>query len=168
MVQAPARIHLDYAHALFDDFSRTSRYVDFTQDNFKTYSVEFTRLLLDAGAEVDVLAKMACEIAGHVFQNDRPAIRDWRKGLLTTYKHFPHETVLLLRQQIPLYPWIEWESNPEAGPDWWTAYNNVKHKRDEHYREGNLENAMVALSGLQSLLKIVFRDYGPLESTVFF
>ena len=46
--------------ALEADFAATSRYVEFAEPNFKTYSTEFTKLLLAIGSEVDVLCKIIC------------------------------------------------------------------------------------------------------------
>jgi len=36
---------------------RTSRYVEISPDNLKTYSVEYTKIVLSATSEVDVLLK---------------------------------------------------------------------------------------------------------------
>ena len=47
--------------ALEADFAATSRYVEFAQQNFATFSIEYAKLLLAIGSEVDVLCKIICE-----------------------------------------------------------------------------------------------------------
>ena len=52
--------HWSYYMSLEDDLIETGRYVEICEDNFDTYSTHFTRLLLAAASEVDVVAKMLC------------------------------------------------------------------------------------------------------------
>lgn len=47
--------------ALEADFAGTSRFVEFAQQNFATFSIEYAKLLLAIGSEVDVLCKIVCE-----------------------------------------------------------------------------------------------------------
>ena len=47
--------------ALEADFAATSRYVELSQKNFATFSIEYAKLLLAIGSEVDVLCKIMCE-----------------------------------------------------------------------------------------------------------
>jgi hypothetical protein len=49
--------HWEYLAALCEDFERIARFVEPCHDNWQTYSVEFTRLYLGAGSEVDVVAE---------------------------------------------------------------------------------------------------------------
>lgn len=53
--------HWRYFIALEQDLEGTTRYVEPAEDNFKTYSVEFTRLLLSACSEIDVVCKVLCQ-----------------------------------------------------------------------------------------------------------
>ena len=52
--------HWSYYMSLEDDLIETSRYVEICEDNFDTYSTRFTRLMLSAASEVDVVAKILC------------------------------------------------------------------------------------------------------------
>jgi hypothetical protein len=47
--------------ALEADFTSTARYVEFSVSNFSTFSIEYAKLLLAIGSEVDVLCKVICE-----------------------------------------------------------------------------------------------------------
>jgi hypothetical protein len=50
-----------YFVALEADLAATARYVEPTSANMACYSVEFARILLTAGSEVDVLCKVLCQ-----------------------------------------------------------------------------------------------------------
>src|SRR5262245_292003 len=54
--------HWNYFLAIEEDLVRLSRYVEFHPDNFGCYSIETARILLAAGAEVDVTCKRMCRV----------------------------------------------------------------------------------------------------------
>ncbi len=56
-----SNISLDYFLAFENDLKTLARYIQFSKDNFKTYSLELVMLLLAAGSEVDVTAKCLCQ-----------------------------------------------------------------------------------------------------------
>src|SRR5689334_22322111 len=58
----PANQYWEYFLTLDSDLETIARYVQFDSKNFKTYSIEFVRLLLATCSEVDVVAKLLCEI----------------------------------------------------------------------------------------------------------
>ena len=49
--------HWRYFLALEDDLERAFRFVEFCDENLKTHSLEFSRILMMASAEVEVVAK---------------------------------------------------------------------------------------------------------------
>ena len=53
--------HWQYLITLDSDLKEVSRYVDIKPENFSTFSIEFVRLLLAAGSEIDVVAKILCD-----------------------------------------------------------------------------------------------------------
>ena len=129
--------------ALEADFAATSRYVEFSKENFGTYSVEYAKLILAIGSEVDVLCKIICE----KFDNAAPRknINDYR-NCIAAHSEIATEEVLIRRYSLDFRPWDAWLQS--KNPTWWNSYNNVKHKRDAHYHEANLENCAEAISGL--------------------
>ena len=128
--------------ALESDFAVTSRYVEFSQRNFATFSVEYAKLLLAVGSEVDVLAKITCE----KIDNAKPEnINDYRK-CLTKHSKIASEEVVIRRYNLTFRPWADWAAG--KNPAWWGSYNNVKHQRDTHFHEANLETCANAISGL--------------------
>ncbi|BBE11033.1 hypothetical protein HH1059_11000 [Halorhodospira halochloris] len=61
-------LHWNYYIALEQDLAKLSRYIEFTEGNFSTYSIELAHLLLAASSEVDVVMKELCSILS---PNDR-------------------------------------------------------------------------------------------------
>jgi len=49
-------LHWRYFLLLEEDLMVLARYIEFTKDNYDSYSVELGRILLSAGSEVDVVA----------------------------------------------------------------------------------------------------------------
>ena len=52
--------HWQYLIAIESDLENTARYVEVAEDNFGTYSVEYSRILLSASSEIDVISKSVC------------------------------------------------------------------------------------------------------------
>jgi len=55
-------IHWPYYLSLESDVDKLSRYIEFTEDNYSTYSVELVRIFLSICSEVDVVMKELCAI----------------------------------------------------------------------------------------------------------
>ena len=145
--------HWNYLLALDEDASVLARYIEFTPDNFGTYSIELARLLMAAASEVDVVAKLAC---AHVSQTQPASINDYRTVLVPARPLLPGYPVCIPRFGLDLTPWDNW--NAGTNPDWWRAYNLVKHQRDAHFREANLHNTLNALAALHVMLIYAFPE----------
>ena len=130
--------------ALEADFAATSRYVEFSKENFGTYSVEYAKLLLAICSEVDVLCKVICEKIDSSAR--RKNINDYR-ACLTGRTKIATEEVLIRRYNLKFIPWYEWTSGSN-NPEWWESYNNVQHERDSYFAQANLENCANAISAL--------------------
>lgn len=133
--------------ALEADFAATSRYVEFSQRNFATFSIEYSKLLLAIGSEVDVLCKIICK---RVDSTASTATIDDYRACLTAHSQIASEQVLIRRHNLAFRPWDAW--NRGTNPSWWRSYNNVKHQRDTCFPEANLENTANAISGLFALV----------------
>ncbi|MHC4399884.1 MAG: hypothetical protein ACYTG0_09410 [Planctomycetota bacterium] len=154
------RPHWDYYLALVDDIRRIARFVEITKENYDVYSIELARILLAAGSEVDVVAKLLCH-------NVAPSatvgnINEYRTSLLGAYPSLPTIRIALRRYGIALVPWQEWADG--KNPDWWRSYNNVKHRRNTHFAEASLINTLSATAGLCVLVTYLYHDF--FESTV--
>lgn len=158
-----------YFLALEKQFIRTLDFVAFTSDNGIAYSNEFAKLLLLAGSEVDVVAKQLCQI----FEPGSRAgtIIEYQK-IITVHRPTTHK----LEVRLPFnhgtrVPWQSWGFPTPEKPRWWEAYNQVKHHRNECFREANQDNVVQAISGLTVLLTLLSRSGGandPQLETQFF
>ena len=133
--------------ALEADFAATSRYVEFSPQNFTAFSIEFAKLLLAVGSEIDVLCKIICEKIDSAARRDN--IDNYR-ACLTAHSQIASEEVLIRRYNLAFKPWADWASG--QNPSWWRSYNNVKHERDSHFPEANLENCTNAIAGLFAIV----------------
>lgn len=145
--------HWQYFLALESDLGATTRYVEPVRDNFRSYSIEFARILLSAGSEVDVVAKALCRQID-ASSNARNVVH-YREKIRSSYPRFPTMRVVVPRFGFLFEPWREWEN--EEAPSWWRHHNNVKHERATHFRDANLDNAFHAVAGLFCLVLYLYQ-----------
>ncbi len=143
-----------YFIALSEDVERTTRFVEPSLDNFRTYSIEFTRLYLAIGSETDVAAKLLCEKINPKAKLD--GIDTYRAIILAAYPDVPSIRVTIPRHEILLTPWKDWGSG--VNPLWWKNHNAVKHTRHKFFAEANLENTLNALGGLMILAGYLYAE----------
>jgi hypothetical protein len=138
------RHHWNYFLAIQNDLEKTSRYIEFCSDNLETYSIELAHILLSASSEVDVIMKQLCDIVapGGVFEN----INHYKATITAQISDLINEEVSIPRYGMTHKPWENW--NGATNPDWWKSYNNVKHQRNDHYPEANLQNTVNAVGAL--------------------
>jgi hypothetical protein len=121
--------HWSYFLALEDDLLRMSRWIEFSQENEKTYSIELARLLMTAAAEVDILAKAICSI---ICPKDKASsINEYQAILCEAAPIIVQTAVAMPRFGMSFMPWLNWRE-PKSPPDWWTGNNKVKHHRADH------------------------------------
>jgi len=142
--ESPKLLNWNYFLGLESDLEHLSRYIEFTEDNYETYSQEMARLLLTAGSEVDVVLKGLCKKNDSRFKGD--TIDKYRVFLNPIYPKFCKLKVSLPSFGLNILPWDNWQNNKT--PNWWRDYNLVKHNRDEHYNLANLRNTIASLAGL--------------------
>ncbi len=149
------RPHWNYFIALERDVDVLSRYVEFDQRNFDCFSIEIARLLLAAGAEIDVVCKQLCQ---NIVPGSRADdINGYRNEIAGAIPNIPAFEVLVPRFGLSLHPWEEWR-NANGVPFWWTAYNKIKHHRDSHFHRGSLKNALNAVAGLFVVTLYLYRN----------
>lgn len=141
-----------YFVALEADLERTARFVEPTQENFETFSVEFARILLAAGSEVDVIAKVLCE--SHGLQILPRNIDGYRAALVPRFPELPWLHIFAPRYDLDLLPWRDWHEG--KNPTWWRAYNDVKHERGKNFPSATLQNALNSVAGLFVLVSYYY------------
>jgi len=139
--------------SLEDDIARLSRYIEPTQKNFDTYSIELARVLLSACAEVDVTAKQLCI---QLNAKNAESINAYRETITSVYPQISDCTVIVPRFGLTLTPWSNWKQSQK--PEWWGGYTNIKHKRHTHFSDANLKNVLNAVAGLFVLLLLLHKE----------
>lgn len=137
-----------YVLMLDSDLKKMSRFVDIRQENFETFSIEFVRLLLAAGSEIDVVAKLLYKKIHSV--HSAKNIDDCRKGITAKYSNFYQLKITIPQSKLEFTPWEVWKN--EQTPFWWKAYKEVKHQRDNHFQDANLKNTLNAIAGLFTMI----------------
>ena len=126
-----------------------------TDDHLSVYSVRLSELLLRACAECENAAKSLCidrdlNAAGRVTQALNfpsvldvicPSIPIEKKELLITW---PYQSL----SSTELKPFGSWVLASGVNPDWFKAYNEVKHNRINNAKQANLGNVIHAVGGL--------------------
>jgi hypothetical protein len=150
-----------YFLSIEKDFVGTLDFVHLHPLNARAFSNEYAKLLLLAGSEVDVVAKLLCEKVkpGETAEN----INDYRAIITAAFPGMHDVEIDIARYSGKLKPWASWDASVAKSPAWWTAYNNVKHERDNNFPEANQENALNSLCGLLALLLYLFKDEGHLQ-----
>lgn len=130
---------------LEERFINTTKYVEVAKNNYSTYSIEYTSLLLSICSEIDVIFKEICGFN----QNDHKCIKDYFNIVNIKFPDILKEKVTFSFASIELIPFLDWKK--DNSPLWWENYNDVKHGRLNNFMVGNLENVLNALAALYIL-----------------
>lgn len=152
--QKSSLLHWNYFIALEADIESLSRYVEFTKDNFKTYSIEIAHILLASSSEVDVVAKQFCKRLDA--KSKASQIDQYREVITSAIPEFADSLISLPRYGLELSPWSNWNNN--QSPLWWKSHNEVKHQRNEHFPKANIKNVLNSMAGLFILILYFYKD----------
>lgn len=152
--ESESPIHWRQFLALEEELMKVARYIEFSENNFNTYSIELASLLLGAGSEIDVVAKQICKKL-------KPSSKAKNIGQYGNQISAEIPTVgtfklLLPKYGLELQPWVNWSAKPRKNPYWWTSYNKVKHERHNHFNQANLTNVLNAVGGLYILVLYLY------------
>ncbi|MCH7827205.1 MAG: hypothetical protein IIC75_04405 [Bacteroidetes bacterium] len=137
-------LYWNYYLALEKDLEVVARYIEFSESNWNTYSIELARLLLAVSSEVDVVIKEICKMLDPSARNNN--IVEYKKTIKEYLPALISETVYLNRYGLKFQPWIKWDK--QDSPNWWQSYNKVKHERNQYYEKANLQNILNAFGAL--------------------
>lgn len=152
--EGPKLLHWNYFLALESDLDRVSRYVEFTTDNYTTYSLEMAHLLLAAGSEIDVVLKGLCKKVNPTIKASN--IENYREILTPKFPKLCSMNVRIPRYNLGIIPWDNWQNNKK--PCWWDAYNKVKHERNKYYYKANLQYTIESLAGLFTSVLYLYQE----------
>jgi hypothetical protein len=139
--------------ALERDLEIISHYIEIDKSNFTVFSVELLKLLLALGSEIDVVLKVMCLTIDSSKKSDN--INEYREIVLRQYPLLPQLRVKHIESSILLEPWAEWASG--TNPQWWKAYNEIKHDRTSKYSAANLQVVLNASAGL--FISVLYQKY---------
>jgi len=153
LTSKPSWSNWNYFLAIESDLANTSRYVEFREDNFSTYSIEFVHLLLAASSEVDVVAKLLCKKIDKA--KEPRSIGAYQDIIVSRFQKLPTFQAQVPKHELTLKPWEQWREK-RTSPRWWRSYNKVKHQRDAKFKDANLKNVLNAFAGLFCLLNYYY------------
>lgn len=145
-----------YFLSLEQDFIKTSDYVEVCRGNLKTFSIRYLQLILSIGSEVDVVMKRICELINPKKKFKNSNMDEKRKVIVGKYPKFANIRISVIRyESLLIYPWEDWKK--ETNPDWWHAYNDLKHERNLYFGKANLSNTIHSLAGLFGVLLYLYK-----------
>lgn len=130
------------------DFFNVEEYIAVNPDNYSSYSVYYGKLLINICSEIDSLMKIVCKKIDPT-KNPRN-IMDYCKIIQSNFPNFNNEMVGIYNKNIDLMPWYKWEIEIKDNkaccikPNWWDAYNLIKHHRTEKNKNSKKENYKLA------------------------
>lgn len=169
----------------------TRKYVEFSESNYSTYSIEFLKLYQAVCSEIDVVGKMLASELNPEFKFDGSStnILKWWYGIQDWYSNCKKKAVRF-RRQYELQPWenfiVEYVADKNNKmyprviqiegyrvPTWWSAYNKIKHERTSidintlapNFEKANLINLSNAFSALYLLEKNYIYIFGNMPSS---
>lgn len=155
---------------LENDFIETTQYVTIAEDNYDTYSVSFLKQLLTIGSEIDVMLEFVAKLYD---PNTKETGFGCSKTILSYEEDIMSLEVVLREEDIIILPW-----KCKKIPEWWTAYNEIKHNRYEtavqidsdkkYYQFANQKNVIYSLAALYSLELYAYRKIAIAEKEKIF
>ena len=142
-------IHWNYLLALEQDIIRVADYIELSEDNFNTYSVELLKLNLSIGSEIDVVLKLLCE--AYSPDEKYSSIKDYKNCINQRIPGLIIESISIPRYNLEFKPFKEIDTVTSDGyksPFWWQDYNRIKHHRNSDYQKANLKNVLYSFAGL--------------------
>lgn len=175
----------NYYLSLESQFENSRRYVSFDNANYSTYSIEYVQLLQAICSEIDVVGKVIAQYSNIDFIVDNSTnITKWGFEVQKCFKGIDLKTIYFdnSKEIVPFKKWkykkgttkqkpIVYFDDTYKTPQWWLAYNDVKHARTtvdekeqiQNYKKANLKNVIYALGALYILNMILLQKFAGLN-----
>lgn len=166
-----------YYIELEQEMLQTRRFVDFSKDNYKAYSLEYLKLFQAVCGEIDSFLKLLAKELNPGFKVKDSNIQKCWYEVQSWYQTTAIKSVLFSKE-YNLEPWsgyivtTSYSKNKRllysgTAPDWWKAYTDVKHARavlgddgKPNYIKANLKNVSNAFAALYVLEKNAMNELG--------
>jgi hypothetical protein len=148
----------DYYLTIERDIIETTRFVEFVPTNYSCYSIEFARIIMSAGTELDMVFKQLCEKIDPNTTADN--INNYYDVVIPVFPNIINIQRYIRGYELLLKPFDGWTKG--NNPCWWThGYNKIKHERNTYFNKATLENAINIVSGLSIVLFLFYKlEYG--------
>ncbi|WP_339748382.1 hypothetical protein [uncultured Rubinisphaera sp.] len=134
-------------------FETTTKFVPYCPEHINVWSPQFAQIIMDCASQIDSLWKAVEQTQTPPSSNKKLTIQDhWvrYRSLVATQK------VIFFGGPNPavIEPFLAWNDLSFRSPDWWQAYNKLKHDRFSNQTSATMSHALHAVAGL--LLAIVY------------
>lgn len=154
-------------------FLETKRYIEFSENNSKAYSVEYLKLYQAICSEIDTVGKeIAADVVSGFVVDTNTNIKRWGYNLQKVFGNIKDDTVIFYDTYTikPFENWVYEEydkklPNGKMGKDlrivgqkktiiWWRNYNDIKHQRiglvsgKKNFQLANQKNVVLSLAAL--------------------
>lgn len=143
----------NYYIQLENDFFALEPFCSIDTANSNSFSVKYLQLILSICGEIDTICKRLCYCLDETIDVAKVGIDDYRAILMANYPQIADECVSIKRHNYrKIKPFQSWAF--KHNPQWWDAYNRIKHHRDEDYsgkkayQHATQKNVIDALAGL--------------------
>lgn len=123
--------------------------VPFYKNDWKAYSPRLYSILQLACSQVESMIKRIVEELGGISKPQKSLFPYYRK--LNANKLLEKQIVILIPAWQIIRPFKD-----QSLPQWWTAYNDTKHKIPYGVFSGTIENTIHAMAGLYCLHNLAF------------
>lgn len=144
---APERVSLIRAYGILEkDLIRTLEYIEPSDENLSTYSHRLYELLLRASTEFEMNCKGILN-ANNYNKSKKLNIHDYCKiNTSSRLSEYEIEILIWSGSRKIIKPFESWKTTHSL--KWYQDYNSVKHNRNEEFKLANLENVILAISGV--------------------
>lgn len=134
------------ARGLFQRLGAVFQVLEPNNDNLDAYGHELRHLHILACTEVESNLKAVMKANGGQPRGRNFTINDYHR-LADPMRLAEWEVELPSHPNLaPVRPFAGWSAS--RAPSWWTAYNAVKHNREEHLKEATLRHVIDALAAV--------------------
>lgn len=126
---------------LENQLSKCLEYIPFIGENKNTISPKFVTLILESCSLIESIFKIRVE--------ERGGLKKYAK-IFEPVAHLEDKICLFLSAPLTFFtPYSNWTRKV---PDWWIAYNKLKHDRINNYKCATYENSIHSIAALHLLI----------------
>lgn len=138
------------------DFIDFNRSVPLSEDHFEVHSPLLRDIIIRSCVQLEIFfkewARYECSDKSCALYTEAESKSGSKSWTINSYHYFARyfsghrSRVFVLPLNKHIEPFANWSMN--NAPQWWTAYNKIKHDGHLHKAKANYENALLALAAL--------------------